>query len=371
MKILLMLVLVAVGTSSSYGQSTESSHLKTQNVVVVTLDGMRWQEVFRGIDPKNVSNPKFTPRPELILKHYRATSNQSSRERLMPFIWNTVVKQGQLYGNRRLHSEVDVTNPYRFSYPGYNELFTGFPDPAVNSNDNIPNPNDNVYEFINKQAGFKNEVAVFATWETIPYILNRDRSGLNINADDDEFTFGGPKAAELNRLQRTVARPLGVRPDRITFAGAEAYLELKHPKVLYISLGQTDEAAHMGKYDAYLNSAHEADRLISHLWTTLQSIDQYRDKTTLIITTDHGRGGWGKKNWVEHGDDDNGPILESSQIWMAFLGPDTSARGEISGGAHLFQKQMAQTIAHLLGLTYESPHGVAPYLEPIFSEGLH
>jgi len=362
---LILIILLLMGAQFN-SFSACSAPLKTENLVVVTLDGMRWQEIFRGIDLKNVLNKKFTRFPLKLMNQYQTTTEKSSRERLMPFFWNTLVKNGQLYGNRSLHNYVDVSNPYRFSYPGYNELFTGFPDPKVDSNDNIPNKNDNVFEFINHLNAFQNKVAVFATWEAIPFILNRDRSGLNINADRDEFTFGGPKADELNRIQKTIPRPLGVRPDEITFAGAKAFLELKHPRVLYISLGETDEAAHMSKYDSYLNSAHKADQLIADLWNSLQSMKEYQGRTTLIIATDHGRGGWGKPNWTDHGDDDKGPILESSQIWLGFMGPDTPASGEVSGGTHLYQKQMAQTIAHFLGLDYQSTHPVAPAMEPVF-----
>ena len=130
-------------------------------------------------------------------------------------------------------------------------------------------------------------------------------------------------------------------------------------------MGETDEAGHLEKYDAYLESAHLADQLISDLWATLQKMKQYQGKTTLIITTDHGRGGWGKLNWVDHGDDDNGPILESSQIWMGFMGPDTTSKGEVTGGTHFYQKQMAQTIAKFLNLKFESKHPVAPAIKEV------
>src|SRR2546426_5934982 len=45
--------------------------------------------------------------------------------------------------------------------------------------------------------------------------------------------------------------------------------------------------------------------------------------TTLIFSTDHGRGS-GRKRWTSHGQ----KLTESKYIWMAFLGPDTPPLGD-------------------------------------------
>ena len=54
---------------------------------------------------------------------------EERRERLMPFLWKTVIPQGQMYGDRDAHSDASVTNGFNFSYPGYNETLTGHGDP--------------------------------------------------------------------------------------------------------------------------------------------------------------------------------------------------------------------------------------------------
>jgi len=54
-------------------------------------------------------------------------------------------RQDRVFGDRTEGSEVNNANPYKFSYPGYNEIFTGYPDPGVNSNDKIKNPNNNYH----------------------------------------------------------------------------------------------------------------------------------------------------------------------------------------------------------------------------------
>ena len=67
------------------------------------------------------------------------------------------------------------------------KFLPAIPDTAVNSNDKILNKNINVLEFINRQTGFKNNVAAFTTWDVFPYILNKWRSGIYVNSDTDSL----------------------------------------------------------------------------------------------------------------------------------------------------------------------------------------
>ena len=156
-----------------------SAQHKTKNLIIVTLDGMRWQEVYRGAD-STLINSNFTNDKEEVKKKYWAATPQQRRQALFPFLWSVMATHGQLYGNRDLGSKDEVANPYHFSYPGYNEIFTGFPDPRMNTNDPITNPNMNVLEFFNKQKGFAGKVIAFSSWERFPQILNVNRSGLPV-----------------------------------------------------------------------------------------------------------------------------------------------------------------------------------------------
>src|SRR5918993_5027852 len=107
---------------------------KSQNIVIVTLDGMRWQEVFGGADSILLRDKKFTKDSSGTHRAFWNPELNERRKMLFPFLWNTVAKAGQLYGNRWFGNKVDNANRYRFSYPGYNEIFTGYPDTLVNSN---------------------------------------------------------------------------------------------------------------------------------------------------------------------------------------------------------------------------------------------
>jgi len=246
-------------------ESQLTAQTKSENIVIVTLDGMRWQEVFGGADKVLLKDKRFTKE---YISTYRSFWNDSINERrkkLFPFLWSVVAKQGQIYGNRNYDNNVNNANPYFFSYPGYNELFTGYPDKEVNSNNKILNKNENVLEFINKQANYKNKVAAFATWDVFPFILNQKRSGLYVNADMDSLRFSNSNLKLINEMQFLTAKPIDVRPDILTYFAACEYWKTYQPKVLYIAFDETDDFAHAGEYDQYLKSAYAEDRMIENL----------------------------------------------------------------------------------------------------------
>lgn len=328
------------------------------NLIIVTLDGFRWQEVFSGADPLLSRDSLYTSDTAALLSTYWNNEPVARREKLLPFFWTTLLRQGQLYGNRKAGSLVNNANKYWFSYPGYNEIFTGFPDDSVNSNDKIWNKNTNVLEFLNQQRGYKGKVAAFSTWDVFPYILNTKRSGVFVNADVDTLHFRDPQLQLLNDMQFLTTRPIGVRPDLLTYFSAREYLKAYHPKVLYIAFDETDDFAHEGDYDQYLGSAHAEDAMIADLWKTVQNMPGYKDNTTLIVTCDHGRGDLIKSQWRHHGSD----IQDAGQIWIAVMGPGIAPLGEIKNSKTLFQGQLATTIASILGFTFKPEH---PVLDPI------
>lgn len=353
---LLLITTVVVATAMA-------QHRKTENLIIVTLDGMRWQEVFKGVDPVLMNDSTFNQDREGIKQKFWAEEVAERRKKLFPFFWTTIAQHGQLYGNRQLDNKVDNANPHWFSYPGYNEIFTGYPDTAVNSNDKILNKHENVLEFINKQQGYKDRVAAFSTWDVFPYILNEPRSGVYVNADIDTIPFKAPGLRLLNDMQFLTTKPIGVRPDIITYMAAREYLKEYKPKVLYIAFDETDDFAHAGMYDQYLGSAHAEDAMIRDIWNTVQSMPAYKDKTTLLVTVDHGRGDKEKSNWKHHGR----KIEDAHEIWLAVMGPDTKPVGEVKASVQLYQKQIAATIARLLGMNFTANHPVADPITTVYS----
>lgn len=328
---------------------TFSQELKTENIVIVALDGYRWQEVFKGPDLKILENKKFAKERDVTA--FVGQSAEDSRRKLMPFLWNVVAEDGQLYGNRTFGNKVNCSNLQLISYPGYSEMLTGFADPRVHSNKKVVNPNATVLEFLNRQKEFRDRVAAFATWDAFPYILSEERSGIYVNAGND-MASGQVSQREtwLNEHQHQVInQENGTRFDEYTYSYAKEFVKRKKPKVLFLSFNETDEHGHAGRYDEYLKAAHKADRLLADLWAYLQASPDYKNKTTLIITTDHGRGN-GKNNWTKH------RLLArgSRQIWFAVIGPDTPALGEVKKRNKFYQKQLAKTISAFAGEQYHA-----------------
>ncbi|ALO34905.1 hypothetical protein CMT41_09370 [Colwellia sp. MT41] len=346
-----------------------AQRLKTENVVLITLDGLRWQEVFRGVDEGLLKNKLYTKGVDALRKNFWHQNQAKRAELLMPFLWKTISHQGVLIGNRDNGSYMNVTNPAVVSYPGYSEIFTGYVDPSIDSNKKIWNPNVNVLEWIENQAGFAGKVSAFGSWNALPYILNTKRA-TNLTVNAGFVPVKGDLSNVEKWLNQQLADTLGTsdntRFDAFTQGYAIEHIKKHKPRFIYIGYGDTDNFAHDGRYDLYLKAAHRSDRFIAELWDLLQQDPHYKDKTTMIITTDHGRGEMPQASWKHHGtalymtQSDNKEytkyqktgIVGSDQIWAAVIGPDTPSKGLIQGKEPWQQNQIAATIASFLNLDY-------------------
>ena len=348
--VLLLATLISVAPARS---QTTNSPLKTRTVVLIVSDGLRWQEIFTGAEKDLITTDHGGnwASKEYLAKTWWRDTPEERRKALFPFLWTTIAAHGQIFGNQTKGSIAHVTNPYAFSYPGYNEMLTGFPDARIDSNEFGPNPNVTVLEWLNAQPSLHGQVTAFATWEIFNDIFNVSRSHLPVHcgwalpypADTND-----PRQQLLNELYRTTTK----LEDNDTYNSFLQiplldYLKKEHPRALFVGYGETDNWAHSGRYDLVLESAHNFDHFVEQLWNTLQSIPEYKDQTTLILTCDHGRGS-GPEQWKEHGVDEKG----SENIWIAVIGPDTPPLGERTNIAPVTQSQIAATLAALLGQNY-------------------
>jgi hypothetical protein len=341
---------------------------KTQNVVLIVSDGLRWQEVFTGADPSLLNGKdggSWMGEEELRKRYWRENADER-RALLFPFLWGTVAKKGQIYGNQLKGSVAHVTNGKAFSYPGYNEMSTGYPNDAIDSNEFGPNPHASVFEWLNKFDGFRGRVAIYGTWNVYDNIFNKQRSGLVMQTG---WTLPHkanetPRDALLHQLYDTTTRfdEEDVDNSLLQIALVD-YVRKGRARILFVGYGETDNWAHQGRYDLVLDSAHRTDQFIHQLWDTMQAMPQYRGTTTFIITTDHGRGS-GLTEWKEHGVEEKG----SENVWIAVMGPDTAAEGERIQVAPVTQAQIAATVAAFVGRDYR--HDVplaAPPIEGVLS----
>jgi hypothetical protein len=334
---------------------------QTRNIILVTTDGLRCEEVFGGAEASLLNHATVNPRElDSMRDEFLVGNSAERRQALLPFLWGVIAREGQLFGNVDAGSEVKVTNGKNFSYPGYNEIFTGVPDPGIDSNEKKPNPNVTVLEWLHRQDEFKSRIAAFGSWDVFPYILHQGRSGLKVVAGWNPDTGSG--LAEKEELIAALVRETPrMWPqccyDSFTFHAADEYFKRQRPRVLYIGFGETDEFAHMGRYGQYLRAAHRVDGFLNAIWEEVQRLPDFRARTTLIVTTDHGRGG-PPVEWRSHG----AKIKGSDRIWIGVLGPDTPALGERTGIPPLTQSQIAATLAALLGYDYQKfqPKAGAP-----------
>jgi hypothetical protein len=361
------LVLCASSAAAVQAQQP-AALLKTRTVVLLISDGLRWQEIFTGADKDLLTTEHGGnwAKPEYLQKNWWRDTPEERRKALFPFLWSTIAGHGQIFGNQNKGSAARVTNPFAFSYPGYNEILTGAPDPRIDSNEFGPNPNVTVFEWLNNQPSFHDKVAVFGTWETFKDIFNEPRSHLPLHVGWSlPYSSKNPTPREqlLDELYRNTTK-LDDEDAYDSFLQIPLldYLKTNRPRVLFVGYGETDNWAHSGRYDLVLESAHGFDHFVEQLWYTMQSIPEYKDQTTFILTTDHGRGS-GLEEWKEHGNEQKG----SENIWLAVIGPDTPPLGERANIAGITQSQIAATLAALLGQDYNA---AAPKTAPPIADVL-
>jgi hypothetical protein len=333
---------------------------RTENVVVVTLDGFRWQELFAGAD-ETLLDGKFggvRDLGDLKRRFWRATPIER-REALLPFFWGTIAKEGQVFGDPAKKAAARSTNGLKFSYPGYSEMFCGLVDERIDSNNKRNNPNLSVLEFLHGKAAYKSRVAAFCTWDVFPFIFRSSENGLKVHAGWVDIN-DRPLTDRQKSTNATMARLPRYWPDNtfdvITMEAAREHLVRHKPRVLYIGLGETDEWCHARRYDLYLGSGYNSDQYLAELWKTVQQMPEYKDKTSLVLTTDHGRGST-RVDWTDH----SKKVPGAEFVWIAVMGPDTPKQG-VREDVEATQSQIAATIARLLGEDFRaaSPKAAPP-----------
>lgn len=344
--------------------ATATAESTDRHIVLVTLDGVRIQELFGGMDPVIANATEAESgiyEPEVIRQRYWRDSAVERRETLMPFFWKTLAPAGMVLGNQAHGSKVTVRNTQWFSYPGYSEILTGAPQPEIQSNDFVRYPHETVLDYVHRKLGLKpTEVAQIGSWDGFKYAASQ-RDGTFFMSGARDPMPPGLSTPEMDLLVGLRSEIMQLweesSNDTLTFRLALAYLKQHQPRLLWLGLGQSDDWAHARRYDLVLDYLRLADRQLAQLWNTLQSMDRYRGRTTLVITTDHGRGRT-PQDWPEH---DTG-IEGSQDIWIAIIGPDTPAQGEVRDHADVTQSDIAATMLQYLGLDHRdfNPDGGPP-----------
>ena len=339
----MLLILLFALTNTVYTRKARPDFDPEKKLFVITLDGFRWKELFYGADSSLIHSLSAEVSEEIQNRFWHSSSRER-RNKLFPFLWSVIGKTGQVYGNRDQGSKVDVANPYGLSYPGYSELLTGKVDFRIFNNSGKNNTNQNILELLNNDTAFKNKVAAFASWNYFSYILNNKNGKVYLDCGKTEIHGSAgyglallkSSSPNLNELSKT-------RSDKITFNACTEYVRRKKPSIVFLGFSGTDDAGHAKKYDQYLDAANRADSMISSLWNWIQSTPGYAGQTSLLITTDHGRGD-DAGNWNEHGFFTPG----SSHSWLAIISPWAVPAGEVTLKHQTYLHSVSELVFELL-----------------------
>jgi hypothetical protein len=288
-------------------------------VVLVVLDGVRWQEVFGGADRTIARARGLNPAP------------WATPRGLWPNLQQMLDDGGVAVGAPGRGSEMSTAGSQRISLPSYREIFSGRADTDCQSNDCSRPPGRTVADDIYDASG-PGDVAVVSSWP----IIARAAS------------------AQASRFLLSTGRKLVARADALTAKVALRLLVTQRPRFLFVGLGDPDEYGHRNDYRAYLEALHHADEFLGSLRVTLDSMGARGRHTTVMVTTDHGRA----YDFRDHG------VLhpESGRVWLVAGGGDVrGAAGGVSGAAQRKHTlaDIAPTIRTLLGIRADGGDPIA------------
>ena len=246
-------VIVAVALAFGSMRPGAAQAPAAQNVVVITIDGLRWQEMFTGADREYFKKEKSGEPGAAEKRFWRATADER-RAALLPFVWSTIATKGQIFGDPSKGSRAHVTNGLWFSYPGYNEMFSGAADPGSTATTRCPTrtspcSSGSTPALVSRGAWRRSARGTFClSFSTSAAAISRSA------AASRPCRCRRPIASARSTSWPRTCRPIGT-------TGPSTRPSCT-PRVLYVMLGEGDEWAHAGRYDLYLDAAFRADRFI-------------------------------------------------------------------------------------------------------------
>ncbi len=328
------------------------------NGIFVTIDGVRWQEFFRGVQkPSRAGKPLGTslfPKIQAMAKHGEA--------------W--------IYGDGETGGTFRVANRAALSLPGYRGLLSGEFEDRCRTNSCANIDRETIFDGLIDRGFAARDLAAFTSWNGLGRALERHPGRITRDVDHDDYPKG-VGADEANEAAAITARaradlPLwGARKDVYTHALANLYLDHHRPRFLYLSMLDSDEFGHLDQYRNYVDSLGHYDDWISDLRDKLRDMGAYGANTTIVLTTDHGRGNG--LFWVSHG-----MWLPSAFRTWAVVIPSTQLRtmGKYRPriAKSYSQVDLRPTIETLLGIVAEPTETrpglplIEPIAKPAFAE---
>jgi hypothetical protein len=290
---------------------------RTDSVIVVALDGARWQEVLVGTDPRFA----------------RGADRDLSGAALMPNL-HRMIAEGAALGEPECGPSMVASGPNFVSLPGYIEIFRGQSSPECGDNECPPTRQPTIVDEVRAQS---RDVAVFASWAPIV-------RAAALHPSDFVWSTGEPDTGAF-------------RSDRTTADRAIAYLVERRPSFMFIGLGEPDEYAHRNDYPGYLGSLRLADTVLGELRERVAQMGERGRRTSVFVTCDHGRS----DNFQDHG----APWPESSRTWLVASGGAVPARGFLGCTQTRRLADIAPTVRRLLGLPADPSPGAGTPIDEL------
>jgi hypothetical protein len=124
------------------------------------------------------------------------------------------------------------------------------------------------------------------------------------------------------------------------------------PKLTLINLLEVDVKGHQNDWEGYKKALRNTDELAYKIWNYIQNHPVMKDKTTLLITNDHGRHLDGHKDgFISHGD----KCMGCKHIYLLGIGPDFPKNKKVDSGGELID--ISKTISHMLHFSMPSSKG--------------
>lgn len=340
-----------------------------------TRSNAAWQENYRGGVSEGIVNLLQTnPYDQaavvvIIIDGLRWEEGVGAEDQYFPHIWNDLRPMGTLLTNYNIVSPTATTSSHTAMLTGrrstvpndghirpvfptfieyYRDARMNYVEEAISEITSIPSgifkPDSNsiaeVNNLVNGAMDFPPENTALYLGKDLIYSL--DQSSCGRYPEDDVFLTDRMRDIEVTDYFR--AKIPDVRPNMV-----------------FINLGDVDEAGHEVQWHYYVDSIRWADRHVWTMWEALQAESRYRDRTYFIITTDHGRHIPDRGGFPHHGCFCEG----CRHSFMLLIGPGIR-RGIVSDQPHN-ETELAPTIGHALGFSTPGCSG-EPMLE-IFDAG--
>ena len=303
---------------------------KGPNVILFTWDGVRSHEFFKGTGP-----------------FHKAQLPPSERGQILKKFWAKYADQGMVLGEGRGYK---IASDVAVSLPSYQALMAGHSTHCKNNGcESIKVPT--ILEKVKLALDLpRKDVAAFASWNRLIAAVAQDPTQITHGIYPEIFS-DGLDDAQMLAIQQRAMQDLppwkGSRKDKYTFELGLQYLKKHCPRLLYLSLVDSDEFGHHKDYPGYVRSLRTYDEYLHQLIETLDQMGDYGKQTTLMVTTDHSRGAG--PFWVGHA------ITQSSEKHVFFYARGRGVKPIGVSSERGGHENIRPTIEYLLGLEPSGP----------------